>query len=376
MLGLADRGRVLDLFEKLMGGKIAEALADLSGLYDAGADPLAVMQDLLETTHFLTRVKVAPAAQGFFDGGSGEAKRAAELAAKLSVPSLTRAWQMLLKGLFEVRDATRPISACEMALIRLAYAAELPPTDKLVKDLLDGGAGAARRVVSASRAGGGTRAHRAPVAQRRRAMRAPSPHAGRRARPRPSAAWKTLSRWRAAQRARSCAWIWRTMSIWCSWSRAGSNSAPSPRAPRTLAGDLQQKLRDWTGERWTVSIASEGGAPTLAEQKTVRQDRALRKRGAGADGARRAGPFPRRGNRGGARRRCAEDIAPAMPEAIPTVLMAAIGSEIERLIQLLAKLPGLGPRSARRAALALLKKRDTLAGAAGRQRCAKRPPPS
>jgi len=127
MLGLADRGRVLDIFEKLMGGKISEALADLQGLYDAGADPLAVMQDLLETTHFLTRVKVAPAAQGFFDGGSGEAKRAAELAAKLPVAALTRAWQILLKGLFEVRDATRPISACEMALIRLAYAAELPP---------------------------------------------------------------------------------------------------------------------------------------------------------------------------------------------------------------------------------------------------------
>ncbi len=85
MLGLADRGRVLDIFEKLMGGKLAEALNDLGGLYDAGADPLAVMQDLLETTHFLTRMKVAPAAQGFFDGGSGEAKRAADLAAKLSV---------------------------------------------------------------------------------------------------------------------------------------------------------------------------------------------------------------------------------------------------------------------------------------------------
>ncbi|HEX4637235.1 MAG TPA: DNA polymerase III subunit gamma/tau, partial [Rhizomicrobium sp.] len=113
MLGLADRGRVLDIFEKLMGAQVSEALTDLQALYDAGADPLAVMQDLLETTHFLTRVKVAPAAQGFFDGGSGEARRAAELAAKLSVAALTRAWQILLKGLFEVRDATRPISACE-----------------------------------------------------------------------------------------------------------------------------------------------------------------------------------------------------------------------------------------------------------------------
>src|SRR5690349_22243465 len=161
MLGLADRGRVLDIFEKLMAGKISEALTDLGALYDAGADPLAVMQDLLETTHFLTRVKVAPAAQGFFDGGSGEAKRAAELAAKLSVPSLTRAWQILLKGLFEVRDATRPISACEMALIRLAYAAELPPTDKLVKDLLErDGKGDARQGVTPS----SSSPSRAPVA--------------------------------------------------------------------------------------------------------------------------------------------------------------------------------------------------------------------
>src|SRR3954467_2171678 len=170
MLGLADRGRVLDIFEKLMGGKIAEALTDLGGLYDAGADPLAVMQDLLETTHFLTRLKVAPAAQGFFDGGSGEAKRAADLAATLSVPSLTRAWQILLKGLFEVRDATRPISACEMALIRLSYAAELPPTDKLGKDLLEGGA------VPAPRGGASAPSSpsRAPVASGS-AMRAPQP---------------------------------------------------------------------------------------------------------------------------------------------------------------------------------------------------------
>jgi DNA polymerase-3 subunit gamma/tau len=142
MLGLADRGRVLDIFEKLMGGDIAGALADLKTLYDAGADPLAVIQDLLEITHFLTRVKVAPNAQGFFDGGSGEAKRAATLAGKLSVASLTRAWQILMKGLFEVRDAARPLPACEMVLIRLAYAAELPPTDKLVKDVLENGGGA------------------------------------------------------------------------------------------------------------------------------------------------------------------------------------------------------------------------------------------
>src|SRR5579862_5053646 len=137
MLGLADRGRILDLFEKTMRGDIAAALADLSDIYNSGADPLVVMQDLLEITHFLTRLKVAPDAQGFFDGGSGEAKRAAALAAELPISVLTRAWQMLLKGLFEVRDAVRPIAAAEMALVRLAYAADLPPTDKLVRDVLE-----------------------------------------------------------------------------------------------------------------------------------------------------------------------------------------------------------------------------------------------
>ncbi len=89
MLGLADRGRILDLFEKVLGGNIAEALSDLRELYDRGADPLAIIQDLLETTHFLTRVKVAPGAEGFFDGGSAEATRAAEMATKLGVPALT-----------------------------------------------------------------------------------------------------------------------------------------------------------------------------------------------------------------------------------------------------------------------------------------------
>jgi DNA polymerase-3 subunit gamma/tau len=261
MLGLADRGRVLDIFEKLMGGKIAEALTDLGGLYDAGADPLAVMQDLLETTHFLTRLKVAPAAQGFFDGGSGEAKRAADLAAKLSVAALTRAWQILLKGLFEVRDATRPISACEMALIRLSYAAELPPTDKLVKDLLDGGA------VPAPRGGAPAPSSpsRVPVASGS-AMRAPQPQPEGA----PSASIRNLEDMVALAAAHNAPILRVALENYVHLVHLEPGRIefrPHARAPRTLAGDLQQKLRDWTGERWAVSIASQGGAPTLAEQK-------------------------------------------------------------------------------------------------------------
>ena len=267
MLGLADRGRVLDIFEKLMGGDVAAALTDLSSLYDAGADPLAVMQDLLETTHFLTRVKVAPAAQGFFDGGSGEAKRAADIAGKLSVASLTRAWQILLKGLFEVRDATRPISACEMVLIRLSYAAELPPTDKLVKDLLDGGGVPAPRGAAAPAS---SSAPRAPVASGNggSAMRAPQP-APEGA---PTAQLRTLEDIVALAAKNNAPMLRVALENYVHLvhlEQGRIEFRPHARAPRTLAGDLQQKLKDWTGERWTVSIASTGGALTLAEQKAA-----------------------------------------------------------------------------------------------------------
>ena len=272
MLGLADRGRVLDMFEKLMEGRIADVLADLQGLYDAGADPLAVMQDLLETTHFLTRVKVAPAAQGFFDGGSGEAKRAAELAARLPVASLTRAWQMLLKGLFEVRDATRPISACEMALIRLAYAAELPPTDKLVKDLLDNPS-APRPSSPPSPAGPEGRVTRATARVGDGAIAArtaPVPEGA------PTASIRRLEDVVALCEPRSELRVNLEHNVHLVRLEPGLiEIRPTARAPRTLANDLQTKLRAATGERWTVSIASQGGAPTLAEQKTGRQDGAL-----------------------------------------------------------------------------------------------------
>ena len=281
MLGLADRGRVLDLFEKLMGGKLAEALADLGELYDRGADPLAVMQDLLETTHFLTRIKVAPNAEGFFDGSSSEGRRAAEMAAKLPVAALTRAWQMLLKGLIEVRDATRPTAACEMALIRLSYAADLPPTDKLVRDLFDSNPpleGGSKSASAAKQISG-----RGPIA----AATYPSPKNPSDFSTLPQGEGGRLAT--APQLSDSTVPALRTLEDIVALAAANGASVlkvhlendvhlmrlepgqiefrPSSRAPRTLAADLAQKLKDWTGVRYVVTLAREGGAPTLAEQK-------------------------------------------------------------------------------------------------------------
>ena len=248
-----------------MGGKIAEALTDLSQLYDVGADPLVVMQDLLETTHFLTRLKVAPDAEGFFDGGSSEAKRSADMAAKLSVPSLTRAWQLLLKGLFEVRDSTHPLKAAEMALIRLAYAADLPPADKLVRDVMDGASTPAPRGPAAPSSGGGARAvgssSQAPMAQR-----APEPTASVQNAP----VLRTLEDIAALAIAKGApvlkVHIENDMHL-VSMEQGRIAFRPSLRAPSTLSGDLAQKLKEWTGIRWVVSVTREGGAPTIAEAK-------------------------------------------------------------------------------------------------------------
>ncbi len=327
MLGLADRGRVLDLFEKVMGGKIADALADLNNLYDHGADPLAVMQDLLEIVHFLTRVKVAPGAEGFFDGGSGEARRAAEMAGKLSVPSLTRAWQVLLKGLLEVRDATRPVAACEMALIRLSYAADLPPTDKLVRDLLDNptlagwSESAKRRQPPANpvRAKGPVATARARQAKARserpgHATRTDHVHC---ARPCRSAQASKISLALLAQPTSSLkvnlehnVHLVRMEQDGLHRNRASTAKAPRHARRRPVAKTAQSHRPALVGFHRPRGWGADAG-----RAQELRQGREIRKRRAGAAGPSRAGPLPsapRSCDR--AQRIADEDITLAMPD--------------------------------------------------------------
>src|SRR5689334_21570104 len=257
-----------------MSGNIGGTLADLAELYDRGADPLQVMQDLLETTHFLTRVRVAPGAEGFFDGGSTEAARAAETANKLSAPALTRAWQLLLKGLLEVRDATRPIQAAEMALIRLAYASDLPPTDKLVRDLLEGNGADSNSVSSSTQDNSGERGGR----------RGSIPNVSPKRNERETAATATAPKLEAAAVPH-----FRSLEELASFAvQKGApvlkvhienhmhlirlepgqiEFRPTDNAPRSLAADLAQKLKEWTGVRWVVSVSRQGGAPTIAEAR-------------------------------------------------------------------------------------------------------------
>ncbi|WP_064741623.1 DNA polymerase III subunit gamma/tau, partial [Bradyrhizobium japonicum] len=141
MLGLADRTRVIDLFDSLARGDIASAFREFRDQYDVGADPIVVLSDLAEFVNFVTRVKIVPATADNVAYGETERVRARDFASKISMRVLSRMWQMLLKGITEVQAATRPAAAAEMVLVRIAYVADLPTPDEAIKMLEQNGGG-------------------------------------------------------------------------------------------------------------------------------------------------------------------------------------------------------------------------------------------
>ncbi|MBI1180851.1 MAG: DNA polymerase III subunit gamma/tau [Alphaproteobacteria bacterium] len=282
MLGLADRAQVLDLFEAAMGGDIAAALASLRDQYNAGADPAAVLEDLLGVTHWLAQIKAAPESAG--DGALPEAERrfAEKIAGRLAMPALTRAWQMLLKGLEETRAAPSPMGAAEMALIRLAYAADLPSPADLVRKLQQGGAAAAGSPAAASPPGGApARAEAARGGASGGAGRA-QPSAAPRPEPSPAPQASGLPQPRSFEDVVALARDNRegvleahlTDSVHLVRFQPGRiELRPGDRAPPDLIGRLGQRLSEWTGERWVVTVSREAGEPTLREQKEAAQRR-------------------------------------------------------------------------------------------------------
>ena len=167
MLGVADRGLVLDLFEALMRGDATESLERLEALYNGGTDPAMVLQDLLEVTHWVTRLKLErprdPAAAAAPVADGQDRRRGLDFAARLGLAALGRTWQLLLKGLAEVQAAPQPLKAAEMALVRLIYVSDLPPPGDILRLLQDGklAAGAAAR--PADPTGPGPRGEQAPA---------------------------------------------------------------------------------------------------------------------------------------------------------------------------------------------------------------------
>jgi DNA polymerase-3 subunit gamma/tau len=280
MLGLADRARVIDLFEAVMRGDVAGALKELHDQYDSGADPAVMLSDLAEFTHFVTRIKAVPAVAEDVSISEVERTRGRDFAAKLSMRVLSRTWQMLMKGLTEVQAAGRPISAAEMVLVRIAYAADLPTPDDVIRSLGDdSGNGASPRASTNGGGGAGVSAQAGGFAPRfdapRSAPRATSAAAApvaRMAEPAPDANALTIGRFEdlvalAAEKRDLQAKVALERDIRLVRCEDGHlEIALEPSAPKTLVHELQRKISTWTGKRWMVVVSKEAGAPTIRAQ--------------------------------------------------------------------------------------------------------------
>jgi len=273
MLGIADRGLVFDLLEAALKGDAGAALAQMKSLYEGGADPIIVLQDLLELAHFLTRLKLAPNAGEGDPAVEGDRARGLPLAQKLGIPALTRAWQLLLKGLEEAQAAPSPLQAAEMVLVRLAYVADLPSPAEIIRAM--DGAPAASAVassssprVSASPApvgnGGGGGSTVGSLAMRE----APSPAAAPTV-PQPTSFLQVVELFEKNQEALVRAQLYAHAHL-VSFEMGRIGLRLDEGAPRDLTNKLATLLSQWTGQRWLVSISSEEGEPTLKEQVEAR----------------------------------------------------------------------------------------------------------
>ena len=315
MLGLADRVRIIDLFEYLMKGDAAAALKELRDQYVVGADPAVVLADLADFTHLVTTLRFVPDAAEDAALSPMEAERGLEFSKSLSIRTLGQVWQMLLKALEETRNANAPRQAAEMALIRIAHAADLPSPDDLVRMIRSGEIGDLPAAAGSNGAAGhgqgggaGASGSGGPAAAATAAIAAPSAQGsasvpsggpqssglmsarmggGQSSRPQirpaveeapPEVEITTLEQLVALAESKRDSLM--TVSIrrylqLVKMVPGRLEVALTTEAPRTLITDLTRKLHDWTGRRWVVTISNGEAKPTLDEAATARRNTLL-----------------------------------------------------------------------------------------------------
>jgi DNA polymerase-3 subunit gamma/tau len=271
MLGIADRTQLFELYEAVMAGKAAEALGQLRRMYEAGADPIVVLQDLLDLTHWLTRCKLTPDVLQQPAVPEAERKRGGALAKDLSMPVLARTWQMLLKGLGEAQYAPQPLAAVEMALIRLMHVADLPTPGDLVKQLAGQGGAAAPAPAPAPRGapngptnyGGSVTGAISTQAVARDPAAAPAPVQA--ALPRIETFDALVELFKEKKEGILLTHLINDVHL-VHFEVGRIDLRPTPKAPHDLPTRVAACLHKWTGSRWLVSVSGDLGAPTLKEQ--------------------------------------------------------------------------------------------------------------
>lgn len=259
MLGLADRGLVFDLLEAVMAGQPRKALEITDLAHERGADLGLVLQDLLDLLHIVTRLKSIPSLRDSQELPEADRTRGAELADRLSVPALGRAWQMLLKGIGEVETAPDRRAAAEMVLIRLCHVADLPSPGELVRRLNAASNAAASPAAAPPPGGGGVRAMAggAPVAVPAVQTTSTVPQLR---------TFRDVAALVAEKReAMLHAHLLHSVHL-VRFAPPVIELRPQPAAPRDVAARLAALLSEATGTRWTIALSAEQGQPTLAEQ--------------------------------------------------------------------------------------------------------------
>ena len=274
MLGLADRGRTLDLFDMIMKGDAATALAELSAQYADGADPMAVLRDLAEITHWISVIKINPSAAEDPTTPPDEQSRGQDMASRLPMRALTRMWQMLLKAIEEVSLAPNAMMAAEMAVIRLTHVADLPDPETLVKKLQD----APRPPTGGGMAGGAPAGGSTIHAPRMAPMHAAPTRGPTMTATAPALAESQLQVYATFDQVIELIRSKRDMLLLnevetglrlARYAPGRIEFEPAPGAKPDLAARLGQRLQGWTGARWGVSVVSSGGQPTIAEARNA-----------------------------------------------------------------------------------------------------------
>ncbi len=256
MLGLADRTLVFDLMDAVMAGQPRQALQITELAHERGADLGMLLQDLLELTYTVTRLKSVPSLRDSQELPEAERIRGAALADQLSVPVLARAWQMLLKGVGEVETAPDRRAAAEMVLIRLCHISELPPPGDLVRRLTVAPTRASGPPVPAP-SGGGVRAVAGgpPITEPDNVPRL--------------ASFRDVTALVADRReAMLHAHLIHSVHV-VRFAPPVIELRPQAEAPRDLAARLGALLTEATGTRWTIALSTAEGEPTVADQGTA-----------------------------------------------------------------------------------------------------------
>ena len=278
MLGLADRGRVLDLFDMILRGDAAGALNELSSQYSDGADPMAVLRDLAEITHWVSVVKITPDAAEDPTVSPEERSRGLTMAETLPMRVLTRLWQMLLKALDEVASAPNAMMAAEMAIIRLTHVADLPSPEELVRKLGNATPPPASRTPAPNNGGGGgggsTSAMGGQHVQSGGAsgvtMTATAPAIDQALARFPSFE-HVVELIRTNRDVKLLVEVENTLRL-AAYQPGRIEFTPTDAAPRDLAQRLGTRLQQWTGNRWAVIIVGDCDTKTIAEIRDAKEN--------------------------------------------------------------------------------------------------------